>query len=96
MPGKPCEHRIEADLVRVEHRAAAVAWKAIPGCIDHIDVTGTQRHTLFQNARALVDQRIDAALDDFLAGDLLRAREPKLPAFRRQQLQCLIVLQAFT
>src|SRR5207245_6403917 len=41
-----------------------------PGQVDHVDVRRAQRDPFLQDARALVDQGIDAALDDLPVGDL--------------------------
>src|SRR5690606_20283825 len=63
------QHRVQADLVGVEHRAAAPARETVAGGVHHVDVAGTQRHALLQQLGTLVDHREDAALDDLLARD---------------------------
>ena len=62
----PVEQRRQTDGVGIEHRAAAIAREAIARRPDHIDVGRAQRDALLQNAEALVEQRIQAALDDLL------------------------------
>jgi hypothetical protein len=44
--------------------------KAVAIDVDDVDVCGAQSYAFFEDARALVDQRLDAALDDFLGGNL--------------------------
>ena len=64
------EHAIEqgfqADGVGVEHRPAAIARETVTGGPHHVDVACANRHALLEDAHALVEQRIQAALDDFL------------------------------
>src|SRR3984885_11430876 len=42
-------HGLQPDGVGVEHRAAAVARKAVSGGPDDVDVAGTQRHALLEH-----------------------------------------------
>src|SRR5947208_5172689 len=65
-------HVVQPDGLGVEHRPAAIRRKAIAGEIDHVDVGGAQRDPFFQDIRAFVHQRVDAALDDFLIRDRAR------------------------
>src|SRR5688572_31679874 len=60
----------EPDLARVVHRPAAVHREAVAREVDHVHVRGALRDALLHDLRALVDQRVDAALDDFLVADL--------------------------
>src|SRR5574337_2162620 len=57
-------HVEEAELVGVEHRAAAEQRKAVAGEVDHVDVARAGRDALLQDARGLVDQREHQALHD--------------------------------
>src|SRR5579859_7275331 len=66
------QHLVRADLVAVVHRAAAVDRPAVAVDPDHIDVGGADRLALFEDLRALVDHRIDAAFEDLLVADLAR------------------------
>src|SRR5436190_17275696 len=58
----------QADRVGVEHRPAAKAWKPVSRQVDHVDVGGPQRVAFLEDLRSLVDERVDLALDDLLAG----------------------------
>ena len=63
---------VEADHVSVEHRSAAIQRESITGQVDDVDVGCAQRDAFLDDARALVHQRIDAAVYDFAVGDLAR------------------------
>ncbi len=52
-----------------EHRAAAVERPAVAVQPDHIDVGGACRDALLEDLRALVDHRVEAALEDLLVAD---------------------------
>src|SRR5258706_14088225 len=69
---KPC-------WVGKEHGPAAVGRKAIAVEIHEIDVRGSLRDAVLDDACALVDQRINAALDDLLRADAAR-RDASLAA----------------
>ena len=76
-------HHVEqAHLVRIQHGAAAVDREAVAGDVDHVDVAGAGGDALLEDARAFVDQRVHAALDDFLVADLAR-RDAQLAGGRR-------------
>src|SRR5262249_12057834 len=60
----------EPDLVGVEHRATAPYRPAVAVDPDHVDVTRPIGDPLLEDARALVDHRVDHALDDLLLVDL--------------------------
>src|SRR5581483_5924007 len=66
------DHPVQPDGVRVEHRPAAIQREPVAREIHHVDVRRAQRDAFFEYARALIDQRVDAALDDFLVADLAR------------------------
>ena len=65
-------HSLQADGVGVEQRATAVAWEAITGSPDHVDVAGADGHTFLENAEGFVDERIQATLQYFFFGVLAR------------------------
>src|SRR5580704_3807712 len=67
---EPGEHRLQSDRVGVEHRAAAIDRPAVAVDPDDVDVGGALGFTLFEDFRALVDHRIEAALEDFSVADL--------------------------
>src|SRR5579883_2462513 len=62
---------VETDSVGIEHRSAAPSREAIAGEIDDVDVARSERDALLEDLGALVDQRVDGALDDLLVGDRL-------------------------
>src|SRR5687767_8266564 len=57
-------HNVQPNLVRIEHRPPACGREAISGEIDDVDIGGARRDLLFQDLRALVDQRVYEAVDD--------------------------------
>src|SRR5207248_935277 len=59
----------QAHGVRVPHRPAPISGKAITMEINNVDIHGTQRIPVLENTRAFVNERIDAALDDFFLGN---------------------------
>src|SRR6202041_1459545 len=60
---------LQADLIGIEHRAAAIDRPAIAIEPDHIDIAGARRDLFFENSRAFIDHRIHHALEDFLVAD---------------------------
>src|SRR5690606_16191399 len=71
---------VEADIVGIARRAAAIDRPAIAIDPDHVDIARPRRDAFFKDLRGLVDHRIDAALEDFLirngtAGDALLLRD---------------------
>ena len=58
------------DGIREPHRPAAIRGKAVAVEIDDVDIDRAERVALFENARAFVDERIDAAIDNFIRGNL--------------------------
>src|SRR5262249_8219416 len=67
--GESIANLTEPDLVGVEHRAAAPHRPAVAVDPDHVDVAGPIGEALLEDARALVDHRIDHALEDLLLVD---------------------------
>src|SRR5689334_9547687 len=67
--GHAVVHLLQADGVGVEHRPAAVAREPVAGEVDHVDVGGAQRVAFLEDLGALVDERVDLALDDLVAGE---------------------------
>jgi hypothetical protein len=60
----------EADGFRIPHRAAAMSGEGVAIQINNVGVRGAQGVALPQDARAFVDQGIDATVGDFRGGDL--------------------------
>src|ERR1700735_1338546 len=60
----------EANRVGIPHWAPAICGEPVAIQINNVDVRSTQRVAFFQNACAFIDQGIDAAIHDFLGGDL--------------------------
>src|SRR5260370_13124268 len=56
--------------VGVANRAAAIRGETVAVEIDDIDVHGAKGKTFFENARAFVDECIEATIHDFLRADL--------------------------
>src|SRR5258707_11527539 len=74
---QPVGDMLEANLVGIEHRAAAIDRPAIAIEPDHVDVARTRRDAFFEDARTLVDHRIHHVLEDlFVPDDALLAAEP--------------------
>src|SRR6185503_11797225 len=57
------------DVVGPPHRAAAIDRPAVAVDPDHVDVERALGHAFFQDLGALVDHRIEAALEDLLVRD---------------------------
>src|SRR5207302_8027485 len=76
------------------HRPAAIGREAVAGEVDHVDVGGAQRDAFLEDVRALVGERVHAALDDFLIADLPR-RVAHLFAIGREHLVHLGVRNRF-
>src|SRR5580704_3214793 len=60
----------EAHGVGVPHWSAAMGRKAVAVEIDNVNVDGAQGVTFLENAGAFIDQRVDAAIDDFFFANL--------------------------
>ena len=79
--------------VRVEHRPAAITRESITRAPHHVDVAGALRDAFFEDADPLVEQREDAALEDFLRRCAGAARWPSSAARRaRMPLRFRIVM----
>src|SRR5690606_26378160 len=87
------EQRRQADRLRVEHRTAAIARKAVARRPDDVDVARPQRDAFAEDAEALVHQRIQAALEDLLVAVLVLGNAELLRA-RAQDLDRLGVVDA--
>ena len=59
---------IEPERVSEVQRAAAVSREPITVSVDDVDVGCALRNPLVEKPRTLVDQRKDAALDNFVVG----------------------------
>src|SRR6187399_2031031 len=62
------EQRRQPDRIGVEHGSAAITRESITHAPDDVDVAGPLRDTLLEDAQSLVQQGIDAALEDLLVG----------------------------
>src|SRR5258708_7055821 len=60
----------QSDRVRIPHGTAAMGRESVAVQINDIDIDGAQRIALFKDTRAFVDERVEAALDDFFSRDL--------------------------
>src|SRR5579863_7116307 len=63
-------HSSKAHGIREPHRAAAMCRKAVAIEVNDVDVHGAKRKAFFQDARALVDQGVNATVHDLLRGNL--------------------------
>jgi hypothetical protein len=61
---------LETDGIGIPHRTTSIGGQPIAVEINNVDVRSPQCVAFFQNARTLVDQRIEAAVCDFRDGDL--------------------------
>src|SRR5580700_5079333 len=59
----------ETNCIGVPHGSAAMGREAVAVEIDNVNVDGAQGVTFFENAGAFIDQRVDAAIDDFFLGN---------------------------
>src|SRR6202043_71046 len=62
-----------------EHGAAAVSGKAVAVEIYEVDIRGSLRDAVLDDAGTFVDERVNAALDDLLRAHVAR-RDASLPA----------------
>ena len=62
------EHLLQADRLGIVHRAAAPAREAVARGPDDVDVGGAHHDAFLENLEALVDERIEATLDDLFLG----------------------------
>ena len=60
----------QSHCVGIPHRTAAVGGESVTVEINDVDVDGAECVALFENSRAFVDERIGAAIDDLIGGDL--------------------------
>src|SRR5690606_13443670 len=96
------EHLVEADLLGPEHRPAPIDGEAIAEKVDDVDIAGPDGDAFLEDFGPLVDQRIHAALDDFLVGNLppfdallLRRLQDDVPNDRvRQGVAAFIFVEA--
>src|SRR2546429_7584137 len=56
------QHLVQPHGVGVEHRPAAIRRKAVAREANHVDVRGAQRDAFLEDMRALVGERVHAAL----------------------------------
>ncbi|MNY06675.1 hypothetical protein D3C86_1394440 [compost metagenome] len=69
---QPRQDGWQADLVRVAQRSAPMGGKAVTLEPDDVDVGGAFDDVLFQDIGGFVDHGVQAALQNFLVGDLPR------------------------
>src|SRR3954467_13563904 len=62
-------HFLEAHGIGGPHGPAAMGREAVPIDIDDVYIHGPERETLLEDARALVHQRVDKAVDNFFLRD---------------------------
>src|SRR5258708_39742512 len=55
----------QSNGVRIPHGTAAIGRESVPVQVNDIDIDGAQRIALFEDTRAFVDERVEAALDYF-------------------------------
>ncbi len=56
---------LQSHGIGVPHGAAAIGRESVAIEVDDVDIDGAQGESFFEDARAFVDQRVDAAIDDF-------------------------------
>src|SRR5688572_18611112 len=78
----------QSQHIGIEHGPAAIARESITRAPDHVDVAGALRDALVENPDALVQQRVQAALEDFLVRVRAR-RDAELRAAAREDDQRL-------
>src|SRR5260370_3399348 len=61
---------LQTHSIRIPHRAATIGRETVAVEIDDIDVHGAKGKTFFEDARTFVDERVEAAIYDFLSADL--------------------------
>src|SRR5215813_10525040 len=64
------EHLLEPDLIGVEHGATTIAREPVAVEVRDVDVARPQRDAFLEDARALVDEGPQAALQDLVVADL--------------------------
>src|SRR5262249_14130826 len=64
------EHLLEPDLIGVEHGAATIAREPVAVEVRDVDVAGPQGEAFLEDARALVDEGPQAALQDLVVAHL--------------------------
>ncbi len=60
---------VEPDSIGIVHRTATPRGKTVAIDIDDVDVARPLRNSLFHNAHALVDQRVDQSIHDLVIGN---------------------------
>src|SRR5579864_831402 len=59
----------QTDGVGIPHRPTAIGREAVAVQVNDVDIDCTKGIALLEDARAFVDKRIDAAIDDFFPWD---------------------------
>src|SRR5712691_1451585 len=65
----PVVDPLEAYRIGPKHRPSAIGREAVAGQINDVDIDSSQRRAVFQYTSAFVDQTVQAAFQDFLAGE---------------------------
>src|SRR6185295_18938938 len=86
-------HRRRPHRVRIEHGAAPMNREAVAIDVDDVDVRGAEREALLEDPRPLVDEGVDAALEDFLVGDGAALDSPLLRGLGDERLDLGIGLR---
>src|SRR5215831_13460941 len=63
------QHSLETNRVGIEHGTAAPCGKPVAVHVYDIDIRGAKCDTFAKHARALIHERENAAVDDFIATD---------------------------
>src|SRR5580704_2574630 len=85
------EQRRQPDRLGMKHRTAAIARESVARAPDNIDIAGTLRDALFEDSEALVDERIQTALENLLLAMRLRC-DLELPRAPFQDLDRLGII----
>ncbi len=67
--GDARENLFQADRVRIPHGAAAIGGEAVAVEINNVYVRSAQGEPFFEDARAFVDESVEAAIHDFRGGN---------------------------
>src|SRR5215469_5341838 len=74
------KHVLQPHSVRIPHGTAAIRGEAVAIDVDDVDIDRAQGEALLKDVRAFIHQRIHAAIDDLLLGNValrdIRFRSP--------------------
>ena len=63
---------VQARLIGIEHGAAAIGGESIAVEVHQVDVRGSLRDTVLEDAGSLIDERVNTAFDDLLRAHTAR------------------------